>query len=150
MKGRNITYIVMMAVLLGTFSVVAFLLPFHRTASFWAAYAFGAGAILVTGVTGCIAGRDSDPSHGFYGLPVIITGGTYLSIQLALSIIVMALPYFLQGMTAVVFFVVLLAIYLIIMAASFAGKVSAEGTDRYIRDKAEQFRKRENPGKQDT
>ena len=88
-----------LAILLVLFNVLAFALPFARTAPFYLAYVFTTAAILLQG----------DPKSWLYGFPIARVGGVYLVAQIVAGVLLMALGKVCPVWLAVVIEAVLLA-----------------------------------------
>ena len=91
MKKNTSKALLLLILLLGVFSVVAFVVPFARTATFWLAYGFGAFALLFQLYIFKSAGATGDAKSRFYGFPIARIGVIYLAVQLIVSFIEMAL-----------------------------------------------------------
>lgn len=92
MKKNTARGLIVLALLLCVFSVVAFIVPFAKTATFWLAYGFGVFALLFQLYifrTADAAGGDA--KSRFYGFPIARIGVIYLAVQLIVSFIEMAL-----------------------------------------------------------
>lgn len=92
MKKNALRGYTVLAILLIVFSVIAFVVPFTRTGTFWAGYGFGVFAIAFQ----LYIFRIADASGGtaksrFYGFPIARVGVYYFAVQLILSIVEMAL-----------------------------------------------------------
>ena len=103
--------LIIIAIALVVFSVVAFAIPFAHTTAFWVAYGFGALAILfqlyifkVSFATG------GDAKSRFYGFPIARLGVYYLVVQLIVSVIEMALARVIPTGVTVAINVLLLAL----------------------------------------
>lgn len=91
MKKNSARGLIVLALLLVVFSVVAFIVPFAKTATFWVAYGFGMFALLFQLYvfrTGDVAGGAA--KSRFYGFPILRVGAIYLAVQLIASFIEMA------------------------------------------------------------
>ncbi len=103
--------LIIIAIALVVFSVVAFAIPFAHTTAFWVAYGFGALAILfqLYIFKASFAG-DGDAKSRFYGFPIARLGVYYLVVQLIVSVIEMALARVIPTGGAVAINVLLLAL----------------------------------------
>ena len=103
--------LVVIAIALVVFSVVAFAIPFAHTTAFWVAYGFGALAILFQLYIFKISFiGDGDARSRFYGFPIARLGVYYLVAQLIVSVIEMALSKVIPTGVAVAINVLLLAL----------------------------------------
>lgn len=106
--------LIVLAIVLAVFSLIAFAVPFAHTAVFWIAYGFGVFAILFqlyifkTSFAG-----NGDAKSRFYGFPIARLGIYYLVAQLILSIIEMALASLIPTWPAIIINVLALAFALI-------------------------------------
>lgn len=92
MKKNTVRGLIVLALLLCVFSVIAFIVPFAKTATFWLAFGFGVFALLFQLYifrTADAAGGDA--KSRFYGFPIARIGVIYLVVQLIVSFIEMAL-----------------------------------------------------------
>ena len=106
--------LIVLAIVLAVFSLIAFAIPFAHTAVFWIAYGFGVLAILFqlyifkTSFAG-----NGDAKSRFYGFPIARLGIYYLVAQLILSVIEMALAGLIPSWTVIIVNVLALAFALI-------------------------------------
>lgn len=108
-KNQKRTVIVL-AIVLIVFSVLAFALPLKMNGLFWLSYLFGVLAIAVQLYVLKIAfhGTDSVKSK-FYGFPIAQIGIIYMVVQLVLSLVFMALDAVAPIWIAVILYVLALA-----------------------------------------
>jgi len=103
--------IVVVAIALAVFSVMAFVIPFAHTRTFWVAYGFGMVAIAFQL---CIfrlsALASGDARSRFYGFPIVRLGAYYLVGQLIVSVVGMALAKVLPMAAVLIVNVALLAL----------------------------------------
>lgn len=105
--------IIALVVLLVVFSIIAFVIPFPKNAVFWIAYSFGVLSILLQFYFFKSSfGKDGARSR-FYGFPIARLGVYYLSSQLVLSIVEIALSKLLPTWVAVIINALILALALI-------------------------------------
>ena len=103
--------LIVIAIALVVFSVVAFAIPFAHTTAFWVAYGFGALAILFQLYIFKVSfATDGDAKSRFYGFPIARLGVYYLIAQLIASVIEMALSKVIPTGAAVAVNVLLLAL----------------------------------------
>ena len=106
--------LIILAIMLAVFSLIAFAVPFAHTTLFWVAYGFGVFAILFqlyifkTSFAG-----NGDAKSRFYGFPIARLGIYYLIAQLILSVIELALSGLIPAWPAVIVNVLVLAFVLI-------------------------------------
>ena len=111
--------IMILVILLAVFSVIAFVIPFPKNPVFWIAYACGVFAILFQLYIFRSSFGKADARSRFYGFPIARLGIYYLVIQLAVSVIEIALSKFLPTWTVIV-------INVLILAAALIGCITAE------------------------
>ena len=111
--------IMILVILLAVFSVIAFVIPFPKNTVFWIAYACGVFAILFQLYIFRSSFGKADARSRFYGFPIARLGIYYLVIQLAVSVIEIALSKFLPTWTVIV-------INVLILAAALIGCITAE------------------------
>ena len=106
--------LIVLAIVLAVFSLIAFAIPFAHTAVFWIAYGFGVFAILFqlyifkTSFAG-----NGDAKSRFYGFPIARLGIYYLVAQLILSVVEMALAGLIPAWPVIIVNVLALAFALI-------------------------------------
>lgn len=106
--------LIVLAIVLAVFSLIAFAVPFAHTAVFWIAYGFGVLAILFqlyifkTSFAG-----NGDAKSRFYGFPIARLGIYYLVAQLILSVVEMALAGLIPSWPAIIINALALAFALI-------------------------------------
>ena len=106
--------LIVIAIALVVFSVVAFAIPFAHTTAFWVAYGFGALAILFQlYIFKASHAGDGDAKSRFYGFPIARLGVYYLVAQLIVSVIEMALAKVIPTGVTVAVNVLLLALVVI-------------------------------------
>ena len=120
MKKDTIRAIVVAAITLVIYNLIAFVIPFAHTAAFWISYGFTMAAFFVVAVSIYTAFiKNPDAKSRFYGFPIARIGVLYGIAQLVVSLIVMALatwtPWWIPTL-----------VYAIGMGATIIGLVSAE------------------------
>ena len=120
MKKNTARGLIVLALLLCVFSVVAFIMPFARTATFWLAYGFGVFALLFQlYIFRTADAADGDAKSRFYGFPIARIGVIYLTVQLIVSFIEMALAKILPTWVPLV-------VNLILLVAAVIGCMTVE------------------------
>lgn len=90
MSRNKIRGYIVLAILFVMFSVIAFVVPFNRTAGFWLAYVFGVISIAFQIYIFEVAfGKGADAKSRFYGFPIAKLGVVYLVAQLVVSLLMM-------------------------------------------------------------
>lgn len=120
MNKNTVRGIAALGVLLVLYILIAFLVPFAHTATFWVSFvftliAFGvvAGSIYIAFV------KNPDAKSRFYGFPIAKIGVIYGAVQLVASIAFMALAALIPVWAAVL-------VYAIALGAAVIGLISAE------------------------
>lgn len=115
-----------LGVLLILYILIAFLIPFAKTAVFWVSFLFTLIAFGVTAASFYIAFiKNPDAKSKFYGFPIAKIGAVYGLAQLVLGLVFMAL-----GKWAPVWLAVL--VYALLLGASVIGLISAEAVAEQI------------------
>ena len=106
--------LMILAIVLAVFSLIAFAAPFAHTAVFWIGYGFGVFAVLfqLYIFKASFAGN-GDAKSRFYGFPIARLGIYYLVTQLILSVIEMALAGLIPAWPAIIVNALALAVALI-------------------------------------
>lgn len=120
MKKNALRTIVVAAVLLVIYHLIAFLVPFVHTGAFWVSYVFGLVAFGVAAASIYIAFiKNPDAKSKFYGFPIARIGVIYAGVQLIASLAVMALANW-------IFWWIPVLVFAIGLGAAVIGLVSAE------------------------
>lgn len=110
MHKNTIRTLVIAAIVLVVFCVLAFAIPFVRGPVFWLGFAFTVIAILAQLYVAKKAFANGEGARSkFYGFPIARVGAIYLVVQVIVGLICMALGAILPAWIAVVLFVVILA-----------------------------------------
>ena len=132
-KGKFQT-ILILAIMLAAYLVLAFVIPFVKTAVFWLALVFTLAAFgLQLYVLKLSFEKGLDARSKFYGFPIARVASVYLIIQIVLSFLFMALAAFCPAWIAAVVFVLLLA-------AAAVGVVAADAMRDEVERQAAQNR----------
>lgn len=127
MKKDTIRWIIGLAVLLILYILIAFLIPFVHTATFWVSFLFTLVAFGVMGASFYIAFiKNPDARSRFYGFPIAKIGVIYGGVQLIAGLIFMALAAYAPTWAAVL-------VYAIALGAAVIGLISAETVVEDIR-----------------
>ena len=110
---NNTRGILIVAIDLAVFCVMAFVIPFVHNTVFWVGCGFGVFAILFQLYIFKISFANGNAKSRFYGFPIARIGVIYLVVQLVASVIEMALAGVLPVAVPVVVNVLLLAVALI-------------------------------------
>lgn len=127
MKKGTIRWIIGLGVLLVLYILVAFLIPFVHTATFWVSFVFTLIAFGVVAAAFYIAFiKNPDAKSKFYGFPIAKIGAIYGLVQLTAGIIFIALAVYAPVWLAVL-------VYAFALGAAVIGLVSAEAVVEEIR-----------------
>ena len=111
---------VVLGVLLVLYILIAFLIPFVHTATFWVSFVFTLIAFAVVAASIYIAFiKNPDAKSRFYGFPIAKIGVLYGAVQLLAGIVFMALAAIVPAWAAVL-------VYAIALGAAVIGLISAE------------------------
>ena len=120
MKKDTIRWIIGLGVLLVLYILIAFLIPFVHTATFWVSFIFTLISFAVVAASIYIAFiRNPDAKSRFYGFPIAKIGVIYGAVQLIASMVFMALAAVSPAWVAVL-------VYAIALGAAVIGLISAE------------------------
>ena len=120
MKKDTIRGIVALAVVLVLYILIAFLIPFVHTATFWVSFVFTLIAFAVVAAAIYIAFiKNPNAKSRFYGFPIARSGVIYGLVQLIAGFIFMVLSQWAPVWAAVL-------VYAIALGATVIGLVSAE------------------------
>ena len=122
--------ILILAIVLAAYLLLAFVIPFARTAVFWLALVFTLAAFGVQlYVLKLSFTKGKDARSKFYGFPIARIGVVYLIVQIALSFLFMAIAKICAVWIAVIVFVLLLAAAAIGVIAADAMRDEVERQD---------------------
>lgn len=120
MKKDMIRWGIGLGVLLVLYILIAFLIPFAHTATFWMSFLFTLIAFGVVAASIYIAFvKNPDAKSRFYGFPIAKIGIIYGAVQLIAGLIFMALAAWVPTWIAVL-------VYAIALGAAVIGLISAE------------------------
>ena len=126
--------ILILAIVLAAYLVLAFVIPFAKTAVFWLALAFTLAAFAVQlYVLKLSFEKGLDARSKFYGFPIARVASVYLIIQIVLSFLFMALAAFCPAWIAAVVFVLLLAAAAVGVVAADAMRDEVERQDAQLK-----------------
>ncbi len=112
--------IIISLILLAVFSVIAFAVPFARTAVFWISYGMGVFALLVLCfVLLSMFGKETTVRSKFYGFPIARIAWCYGAAQLILSLIFMIFAAKIPVWIPVI-------VYVVLFAAAAIGLIGAD------------------------
>ena len=127
-------YFVVIALLLGLFNLIAFIIPFPKGGGFWTGYVSITISILISSIVLYIIFDKKDLKSRFYGVPLIYVLRSYVMLQLILGITQMAVPAF-NYRYAIVVNAIILVFSIIGLIALTAGREEIERIDEKVRQK---------------
>ena len=111
LSKNAVRFLIFIGLALLVFNVIAFVVPFAKTGTFWIGYLFGTISILGQIAVMKLAFNGTTTVRSkFYGFPVARIGIIYAVVQVLLSIFVMALAAYIPAWIPVVIFIILFAI----------------------------------------
>ena len=135
MKKDTIRGIIALGVLLVLYILIAFLIPFVHTATFWVSFVFALIAFGVVAVSVYIAFiKNPDAKSRFYGFPIAKIGVIYGAVQLIAGTLFMALATVVPAWVAVL-------VYAIALGAAVIGLVSTEAVVEEIQTQDSKLKK---------
>ena len=132
-KGKFQT-ILIVAIVLAAYLLLAFVIPFAKTAVFWLALVFTLAAFGVQlYVLKLSFAKGKDVRSKFYGFPIARIGVVYLIVQIGLSFLFMAIAKICAVWVAVVVFALLLAAAAVGIIAADAMRSEVERQDAQLK-----------------
>ena len=132
-KGKLQT-ILIVAIVLAAYLLLAFVIPFAKTAVFWLALAFTLAAFGVQlYVLKLSFTKGKDARSKFYGFPIARIGAVYLIVQIILSFLFMAIAKICAAWIAAIVFVLLLAAAAVGVIAADAMRDEVERQDAQLK-----------------
>ena len=126
MKKDTMRGVVGLGVLLILYILIAFLIPFAKTATFWVSFVFTLIAFCVVAASIYIAFvKNPDAKSRFYGFPIARIGVIYGIAQLVAGLLLMALGKWVPVWLAVL-------VYAIMLGAAVIGLISADAVAEQI------------------
>ena len=126
MKKDTMRGVVGLSVLLILYILIAFLIPFAKTATFWVSFVFTLIAFCVVAASIYIAFvKNPDAKSRFYGFPIARIGIIYGIAQLVAGLLLMALGKWVPVWLAVL-------VYAIMLGAAVIGLISADAVAEQI------------------
>lgn len=120
MTKDTIRWIIGLGVLLILYILIAFLIPFAKTATFWVSFVFTLIAFGVVAASIYIAFiKNPDAKSKFYGFPIAKIGAIYGLVQLLAGLIFMALAAHVPVWVSIL-------VYAIALGAAVIGLISAD------------------------
>lgn len=130
-KGLSVVSALIVLVL---FHVIAFVLPFTHTITFWLGYSFAVFSILLLLAVSVYALNASSLKGTFYRLSTVNLAWIYFVIQIIaaiLQMVIATIPY----MFALILNSILAALFLLLILAAYAGRNEVERIDNKVSQK---------------
>lgn len=135
MKKEMLRSAAVLAVVLILYILIAFLIPFVKTAVFWVSFVFTLAAFAVAAVALYLAFlKKPDARSRFYGFPIARIGVVYWLIQLVLGLLFMALGKWIPVWAAVL-------VYAIALGTAVVGLISADAVVEEIHTQDQKLKK---------
>lgn len=135
MKKNSTKGYVILGIIFALISIIAFVVPTMKTATFWIAYVFTAIAIVAQIVIWKNAlGKEDTLKSKFLGLPVVHVGIVYLVVQIVAFAVFVAVPA-LPIWSAIVTCAAILGFSVIFMIAGEAGRGEIERVEAKVQKK---------------
>lgn len=135
MKKDFVRSTICLGVLLVLYILLAFLIPFVKTAVFWISFAFTLATFAVTGWSLYTAFlKKPDATSRFYGFPIARIGVIYGGVQLVVGLLSMALGIWIPAWLAVL-------VYAAMLGAAVIGLVSADAVVETIHTQDQKLKK---------
>lgn len=135
MKKNSTKGYVILGILFALISVIAFVIPTTKTATFWIAYAFTAVAFTAQIVIWKIAlGKEETLKSKFIGFPIIHIGIVYLILQIIAFAVFMFLPS-LPSWSAVVICSIIVGVSVVCMIATDTGDEEIKRVETKVQKK---------------
>ncbi len=134
MKKNKVRGIVILAVVLIAYLVLALVIPFKHTTTFWIGFVFGIIGLIVSAI-GCIVafkGAESAKSK-FYGFPIARVVLIYAIVQTIVSFVFMALGFICPPWICIIVSVILLVLAILGLVATDAVRDEIERQDKKIK-----------------
>lgn len=135
MKKDTVRAVVVAVVALAMYNIVAFMIPFAKTAVFWVSWSFTLAAFVVVGSAIYIAFvQNPNARSRFYGFPIARLAVGYGAVQLVLSFVFMAVGAIATWWVAVV-------AYTLELGLAMIGLVTTEATREEIQRQDNKLKK---------
>lgn len=135
MKKNSTKGYVILGIIFALISIIAFVVPTMKTATFWIAYVFTAIAIMAQIVIWKnTLGKEDTLKSKFLGLPVVHVGIVYLVVQIVAFAVFVAVPT-LPIWSAIVACAAILGFSVIFMIAGEAGRGEIERVEAKVQKK---------------
>ena len=134
MSRNKVRGLVVLGVVFVAYLVLALLIPFSHTATYWVAFAFGIIGIIVSAVGVVIAFKGTESARSkFYGFPIARLVLIYAIIQAAVSFLFMGIGFICPVWVALIVDILLLVFVVIGMVAMDVTRDEIERQDVKIK-----------------
>lgn len=141
LKKNDKRGLIVAAIVLVIYNVIAFVVPFAHTGVFWISYIFGLIAILVQFPLFYVAFRkENTPKSRFYGFPIAQIGTRYLYIQIIITLFCMFFGKIIPLWIVIVVDMIVLAMAVIGFVATDAMRDEIERQDAELLNRVADMR----------
>ena len=134
MNKNKIRGIIILGVVLVAYLVLALVIPFKHTATYWIGFIFGIIGIVVSAIGVIIAFKNAVSARSkFYGFPIARLVVIYAIIQIIVSFLLMGLGFVCPSWVGIIICVLLLVFAVIGMVATDAVRDEIERQDMVIK-----------------
>lgn len=138
-RNKKLSYVIL-AIVFIVVSIVVFVLPTEKTASFWVTYAFTCIAFAVQIYIWNVGIKDNAPLKSkFLGIPIIRVGYVYLIVQLIALLVFLICP-FISVRIAVIACVLICGISAVCMITADVGSEIVSSIDEKVKTKVTYIR----------
>lgn len=134
MSKNKIRGIIILGVVLVAYLVLALVIPFKHTGTYWVGFAFGIIGIIVSAIGVLIAFKGAESAKSkFYGFPIARLVVIYAIIQIVVSFLLMGLGFICPVWVGIIVCVLLLVFVIIGLVATDAARDEIERQDVVIK-----------------
>lgn len=134
MSKNKVRGIIVLGVVLVAFLVLALVIPFKHTATYWIGFVFGIVGIIVSAIGVVIAFKNAESARSkFYGFPIARLVLIYAIIQIVVSFLLMGLAFICPAWVGVIVCVLLLVFAIIGLVATDSVRDEIERQDVQIK-----------------
>jgi hypothetical protein len=139
MKNKPLSYVVF-GISFVLVSVIAFVIPTHKTETFWVTYLFTVIAFAMQVIAWKTTVREDSLNNKFLGIPIVYLGTTYLVIQIIALAIFTAVP-FAPTWSAIIVCILIFGIAAICIISCRVGQDKIRQTEGRSKEKTSFIRK---------
>lgn len=139
MKSSKLRFYIVLAAVLVLFCVIALMLPFARTATFWLSFLAAVFAILIQ-LYAMPRAMKGDARSKYYGFPILRISFIYLLVQTALSLVFMALAGYIVWWIPTTVYIIIACVTLVGFVAADSVREEVQQQDEDIKNKVQLMR----------